>query len=220
MKKKFIEKLTLFCALILARPILLAYRSTLSVRIINSSYIKNLRKNQKNFIIALWHENMILPLLVNEDQGFHVLVSQHFDGELIARILYVFGYFTIRGSSTRGGKEAYLTIKNKLKRGKLEIAITPDGPTGPRRKAKLGIIRLASETGSVIIPLGIAVSRCKRLQSWDRLLIIFPFSKCVLYYGKPVQVPADLSNEELEKFAHYLTTFTNSLDQEAEKYLP
>ena len=170
-------------------------------------------------MISLWHENMILPLLVNEGQGFHVLVSQHFDGEVIARILYAFGFFTIRGSSTRGGTEAYSEIKEKIQNGRLAIGFTPDGPTGPRRKAKFGVIRLASETGSVIIPLGVAATRFKRLKSWDRLLIIYPFSKCVLYYGKPIKIPAELSKEELEKFTNGFTTFMNSLDREAQKYL-
>mgnify|MGYP001113162978 CR=1 FL=1 len=173
----------------------------------------------KNILFCFWHENMILPMLLHEFQGIHVLVSQHFDGEVIATILKMFGYPSIRGSSTRGGKEAYNEMKKLLKSGKAEMAFTPDGPRGPRRKAKLGIIRLAAETGSPIIPIAVSATRYKRMGSWDRLLLILPFSRCSLVYHEPLYVPPDTSSRKLESHADRLTRIIEDLEREAEECL-
>jgi len=216
MLKKLKEKFILFLAQIVARPLLLLYRHTLSIRVRNRHYVETCRKNGENILYAFWHENMILPLLLHEKEGAYVLVSQHFDGEIIATILKVFGYLSIRGSSTRGGKEAYKIMKMKVNKDRSEIAFTPDGPRGPRREAKKGIIRLASETGAPIIPLGVAANKYKRLNSWDRLFIILPFATCALVYHKPLYVPR---KAKLENYADRLTRLINSIDQEAEKCL-
>jgi lysophospholipid acyltransferase (LPLAT)-like uncharacterized protein len=162
---------------------------------------------------------MILPMLVHEFQGISVLVSQHFDGEVIATILKTFGYPSIRGSSTRGGKAAYNQMKKLLNHQRTEMAFTPDGPRGPRRQAKLGIIKLAAETGSPIIPIAVSATRFIRLNSWDRLFIIFPFSKCSLIYHKPLYVPQNSNTKTLESYAEKLTRITTDLEQEAEKCL-
>jgi lysophospholipid acyltransferase (LPLAT)-like uncharacterized protein len=210
------EKFILFLAMIVARPLLILYRNTLSIKTRNRHYVDLCRKDGKNILYTFWHENMILPLLLHEKQNIYVLVSQHFDGEIIATILKVFGFPSIRGSSTRGGGQAYKMMKARLERKRFEIAFTPDGPRGPRRRAKLGIIRLAAETGSPIIPVAVAANRYRRSKSWDRLFIIFPFAKCSLVYHKPFYVP---KNANLESYAAKLSAITNALDQEAEKCL-
>jgi lysophospholipid acyltransferase (LPLAT)-like uncharacterized protein len=214
--KKLKEKYILFLAKIVARPLLILYRQTLSIRIKNRKFVRSCRKNGEHILFTFWHEYMILPLLLHEKQGIHVLVSQHFDGEVIATILAVFGYPSIRGSSTRGGDRAYKFMHSRLKRKRSELAFTPDGPRGPRRKAKFGIIRLASETGAPIIPLAVAANRFKRIKSWDRLFLILPFSRCSLVYHKPFYVP---KNANLESYALKLSAITNALDQEAEQCL-
>lgn len=217
MFKKPKEKLFLFLAKIVARPLLLLYRNTLSIHIRHRHYVESCRDNGESILYALWHENMILSLLVHEKQGISVLVSQHFDGEIIATILKTFGFSSIRGSSTRGGDQAYKFMKLNLERMRFEVAFTPDGPLGPRRQAKTGIIRLAAETGAPIIPVGIAGNRFKRIKSWDRLLLILPFAKCALVYQKPLYVP---KNVNPEPYAAKLSATMNTLDQEAEKCLP
>ena len=219
MRRSFKEKLIIFLVRVLSRPLLLTYRHTLSLTVKNTKYVQQCRSAGKNILFCFWHENMILPMLLHEFQGIHVLVSQHFDGEVIATILKMFGYPSIRGSSTRGGKEAYNEMKKLLKSGKAEMAFTPDGPRGPRRKAKLGIVRLAAETGSPIIPIAVAATRYKRLGSWDRLLLILPFSRCVLVYHEPLYVPPDTSSQNLEGHADRLTRITEDLESEAEACL-
>jgi lysophospholipid acyltransferase (LPLAT)-like uncharacterized protein len=216
MSQKLKEKFILFLAKVVARPLLILYRNTLSVQIRNRHYVETCQKNGEHILYAFWHENMILPLLIHEKQGAYVLVSQHFDGEIIATILKVFGYFSIRGSSTRGGEEAYKMMRMKINKHRSEIGFTPDGPRGPRRQAKMGIIRLAAETGAAIIPIGVAADRFRRLNSWDRLLLILPFAKCALIYHKPLYVP---ENAKIKSYADMLSRITNALDEEAEKCL-
>lgn len=176
-----------------------------------------LRRNNQTFIILLWHENMILPLYANRHAKIHVLVSQHFDGEIISRVLHAVGYRTVRGSSTRGGFGAFLEMKKKLE--KYVVGITPDGPRGPRRKVKLGAVKLASETGRMIVPIGVASSRNRRLKSWDKFLLVLPFSRCELVYGKPYEVPLKTETLKLRSHAHNLERILNQLDDTAQKCL-
>ncbi len=215
MKKNISQKFILLTVTVLSRPLLYLYRLSLSLRVYRRQYIQKCIHRGEHILYSFWHENMILPLLVHENRGIHVLVSRHFDGEIIARILKIFGYETIRGSSTRGGREAYAEMKHRMKERRMEIAFTPDGPRGPRREAKQGIIRLASETGSPIIVMAVAARKYTRLKSWDRLLIIHPFSRCVLIYHKPFYVPPGLSQEQLKKFSTRLSEITNDLEKEA-----
>jgi lysophospholipid acyltransferase (LPLAT)-like uncharacterized protein len=219
MSKFFKKRLFLFLAKIIARPLLLMYRYSLTIKVHRRDIVLGCRQRREKILYTFWHENMILPLLVHEKQGIHVLVSQHFDGEIIASILKVFGYPSIRGSSTRGGREAFAQMKQKMIGRQTEIAFTPDGPRGPRREAKVGIVRLASETGAPIIPIAVAASRFKRLNSWDRLLIVLPFSRCTLIYNEPVYVPAKIDVQKLKEHARRLTAITNELEKEAERCL-
>jgi lysophospholipid acyltransferase (LPLAT)-like uncharacterized protein len=219
MKKRFREKIILFIATILSRPILLIFRSSLWIRVVNRRYVQDVRRKGESVILSFWHENMILPLLVHDGQKINVLVSRHFDGEIIARVLWGFGLPSVRGSSTRGGREAYRILKTKISNGRTDVAFTPDGPTGPRRKMKMGVVRLASETGNPIIPVGVAATRFRRLKSWDRLLLVLPFSHCVHLYGQPFYIPKTSSQAELQRYADKLTSVTNDLDEEAQKCL-
>ncbi len=219
MKKRVEQWLIFFVAKLLAAPLLRLFRASLKIQICNQRFIKSFQKQNKNYILSLWHENMILPLLVLENSGAVALVSQHFDGEVISRILHTFGMITVRGSSTRGGRAAYKKLIEVVRNRGKNVVFTPDGPTGPRRQTKLGIIKLAAETGIPIFVMGVAASRYRRLGSWDKMLIIFPFSKCVLKYSAPFYVPPTKDLPTLKSYSHKLTQLANQLDLEAESCL-
>jgi len=212
-------KFFLFLAKIIAPPLLMLYRYSLSIKVYHGNFVLNCHQRGEKIIYTIWHENLILGLLVHKNQGVYILVSQHFDGEIIANILKAFGYKSIRGSSTRGGKEAFAQMKQMMQQKQADVAFTPDGPRGPRREVKLGIVRLASQTGAPIIPVAIAASRFKRLNSWDRLLIILPFSRCTLVYHEPIYIPANIDIKKLKEHAWQLTVIINELEKEAEKCL-
>lgn len=212
MKNILIKKFVLFLATLVAKPLLVLYRKTLNIKIVNRKFVDQCQSEGENIIYSFWHEHMILPLLVHENQGINVLVSQHFDGEVISRILKTFGYSTVRGSSTRGGSLAFNQMRKGMQKNKFEIAFTPDGPTGPRRKAKLGVVKLAAETGTPIIAISVAANRYKRLNTWDHLFIMSPFSKCTLAYAPPLYVKDTGNPQDLTVYTKKLNEQTNKLE--------
>ena len=113
---------------------------------------------RQRYIYAFWHESILVAT------GFHtkiqILISQHADGELIARVCRHLGVGTIRGSSTRGGSQALLELMRASKQA--HLLVTPDGPKGPRRQLALGIIFLASITGLPIVPVGVGFASAWR----------------------------------------------------------
>lgn len=153
---------------------------------------------KERFIYAFWHETLLIPALAYRHQNAYMLISQHADGELIAQICRHLGIRVTRGSTTRGGVAALRQMSKLLDES--HVGITPDGPKGPRRVCQLGAVKLASETGRAIIPCGFAFHHCRRMVSWDRFAIPFPFTPCVGISGKPLYVPAGLNRGELENY--------------------
>lgn len=124
----------------------------------------------RHIILAFWHAQQLMIPIGYRGAGSHVLISQHGDGEIIARIIARFGHEAVRGSSTRGGSSA-LRALIKLGRAGKDLVVTPDGPKGPRQVAKLGVVQLAKTTGLPIVPLAFACSKKNSLRvgivSWS-----------------------------------------------------
>ena len=124
-----------------------------------------------------------------------MLISSHRDGRFIARTVGNLGVNTIAGSSTRGGSSALRGILRALKGGEY-IAITPDGPRGPRQRVGGTVIRLARTSGVPIVPVAIAARRCRVLDTWDQLLFSLPFTRGVVVWQKPLRIGRDTDQEE------------------------
>ncbi len=120
--------------------------------------IDALYREGKRVIIAFWHARQLMMPLTYRGQEAHILISQHQDGEIIARIVERFGFRAVRGSSTRGGVEALRELI-RLGRSGVDLVVTPDGPKGPREVAKMGVIQLARASGLPIVPLAFACSK-------------------------------------------------------------
>ncbi len=149
----------------------------------------------ERLIYAFWHESFLGPAKIRTP--VKVLISQSADGELIAQVCKHLGLGTIRGSSKRGGAQALLQL---LRDGEnTHLAITPDGPRGPRRQVKTGVVLLASLTGLPIVPLGVGFTGAWRFRSWDRFAIPRPFSTIAGVLGEPLIVPPDLDNAGVEQ---------------------
>ncbi len=166
-------------------------------------------------IIAFWHATMLVLAYVGRGQGIRVLISRHTDGEYIARVISNMGFGVIRGSSTRGGARAMINMVREAERGHF-LAVTPDGPRGPRERAQSGIIFLAKKTGLPILPIGLGFSNCWRLPSWDGFRIPKPFSRVVLAFGKPIMIPPGLGEEESEAYRQKLEAALKDLSAKAE----
>ena len=117
-----------------------------------------LYRQGQHIILAFWHAQQLMIPLGYRGTGTHILISQHRDGELIARIIARFGHRSVRGSSTRGGAGALRQLI-RLGRSGTDLVVTPDGPKGPKQVAKLGAIQLAMATGMPIVPLAFSCSK-------------------------------------------------------------
>jgi lysophospholipid acyltransferase (LPLAT)-like uncharacterized protein len=178
-------------AVVLGPVLLRVLYSTWRVRTVNDSGWRALRAEGRSFVFALWH-GQLLPLTVqHRSQGVKVLISEHRDGELIARITESLGFGSIRGSTTRGATRALLAICDALtSEPGTEIAVTPDGPRGPARKFANGAIVAAHRAGVPIVTVGVAASRAWHLRSWDGFMIPKPFAHLTFAYSDPAYVNA------------------------------
>jgi hypothetical protein len=152
----------------------------------------------------------MLPLLAHHrDEGVRVLVSEHRDGEIITRVLEAFGFGAVRGSTSRGGSRALLEIVSVLRQGG-EIAVTPDGPRGPRHVFAPGALVAAHRAGVPVVGVVAHVDRAWRMRSWDRFEIPKPFARIVVAYSTPSHVPGATAREaaaagpEFERMMHEL----------------
>ena len=151
------------------------------------------------FIVAFWHGRLLMmPLGWRRSKAMNLLISQHPDGQFIARLIGRFGIGTIAGSTRRGGTAALRAMLRALKAGGY-VGITPDGPRGPRMRASPGIVDLARLSGAAVVPAAHATSRRRVLSSWDRFVVALPFSRGVFIWGAPLEVPRDADAEACER---------------------
>ena len=159
---------------------------TLRIKEYDKHNLISAKETHGTVIYTFWHNRMLIPAYTHRDQLIHVLISQHRDGEYIASVVKQLGFGTIRGSSRRGGmkalKKAFIISKN------FDIALTPDGPTGPKEIVKDGALYLAYRTGKPIIPTVFLIKSRWELHSWDNFMIPKPFSQVKMIYGKPIFV--------------------------------
>jgi lysophospholipid acyltransferase (LPLAT)-like uncharacterized protein len=152
----------------------------------------------ERYIYVFWHENMLLLAYHYGRPNIRVLISQHADGQLIADICRHLGFGLVRGSTTRGGVEA---MRHMLRASQAHhMAITPDGPRGPRRQLQPGLVYLAARTGLAIVPAGIGYCRPWRMKSWDRFALPRPFSVATCVTASPIRVPPEAGRTELEHY--------------------
>jgi len=149
----------------------------------------------ERFVYIFWHSG-ILPLAwSHRGRGIAVLVSQHHDGELIARLIHRLGYVTGRGSSTRSGDAGIREMLAWAERGR-HLAVTPDGPRGPAETMKGGVAYLATRSGRRVVPIALGVRPAWRLRSWDRFRVPRPFARVVIGHGRPLAlVSAEAAGE-------------------------
>jgi lysophospholipid acyltransferase (LPLAT)-like uncharacterized protein len=148
-------------------------------------------------IYCFWHQCVLPCTLYFRWSRAIILISQSFDGELITRVLRMFGFDAVRGSSSRAGREGLLGLKRVIENGSPAI-FTADGPRGPIYETKMGPIKLAQITGAPIGVFHLQPERAWVMNSWDRFLVPWPFTRVVVSWAKGVTVPPDLAPDHLE----------------------
>lgn len=207
MKKKILKwlgKIVVESGLIvpLAHNLIRGYLLLVRVRVVGEERIHSHLRGGGKAIAAIWHQR--IPGVVGYAARFRefrpsAMISGSRDGDLIAQLVVRLNFRPVRGSSTRGGREALSAMVEDL--GKHPFAVhATDGPTGPRGVVKAGLIRMSQLSRAPIVPVFISFSRAWTLGSWDRMLVPKPFSRVLVRWGEPIPVPADLEGQEFEDF--------------------
>lgn len=172
-------------------------------------------------IIAFWHgQHFMMPFLKRKEYKAKVLISRHRDGEINAIAAERLDVGTVRGSGDhgvefhrKGGVGAFKAMLRVLD-DKINMALTADVPK-VSRKAGLGIIMLARESGRPILPVAIATSRFKRLNNWDRSVIHLPFGRGVIAGAELIWVPPNADNETMQALRLQLEERLNDVTRRA-----
>ena len=143
-------------------------------------------KNNQSVIISVWHGQLLSILYDLRNKNVNAVAGTHADAELISRIAISWGWNMIRGSSKERGDTAYKSMIRCLQDPGTILFITPDGPTGPPKIPKLGVIRAAQATQSAIIPTSVFSSKRWGFTNWDTFYLEKPFGKIYIEYGKPI----------------------------------
>jgi lysophospholipid acyltransferase (LPLAT)-like uncharacterized protein len=151
-------------------------------------------------IFCIWHNRLALSMVVHRryPRKLAALISASKDGALLSAVLRNFGVLAVRGSSSRRGPQALLELTSQAERGH-DVAITPDGPRGPRYVVQEGVISLAQVTGLSIVPVTWNTSWKICAKSWDRFQIPLPFARCEMVLNQPIKVPRGASEAEREE---------------------
>lgn len=153
---------------------------------------------ERRCLAAFWHGRLAMtPFLwramldaagLDRATPACALISHHGDGALIADTVGRLGIAAVRGSTARGGREAFWAMRRRFRQG-ATIAIAVDGPRGPRGRVQAGIVELARSTGEAILPLTFAARPSLTFRSWDGFVLPLPFARGVLAWGAPLRVP-------------------------------
>ncbi len=184
----------------LAYVLILLYLSVIRVRVPQEDAILRFVQSGRKGIAAAWHQRFLGVLgYVTKVRylSLSIMISRSRDGDWIAPVAKLLGLRPIRGSSSRGGREALASMAEDLAANQMAAHIV-DGPQGPKGVVKAGLIRLAQLSGAAIIPVYISVDRAWVARSWDRSLIPKPFSRVLVRFGKPMEVPPQMDSEAFE----------------------
>jgi len=184
-----------------------SHLGALYIRLVNSTTRWQI-SGQKNFdsvlapgtgvIAVIWHGRLFMsPVWAPKGRRTVAMISNNRDGDLISAIVRRFGVFSVRGSTydhdklrDKGGAEAYSGARRELTAENAVVAITPDGPRGPRMRTQRGAALLAIATGVPVQPIAFSTVRGKTMKSWDRFVFPAPFGRGVQVFGEPIQPPA------------------------------
>ena len=167
-------------------------------------------------IYTLWHGRLLPLTYYHRRQNIATLISQSSDGEYIARVVERWGYTAMRGSSSRGGSGA-LREMVKLARAGRSMAITPDGPRGPRQQLKPGVLTLAQLTSQPMIPMSASATRAWWVDArWDLFLVPKPFATVYVRYAEPVYVPRDADEHTIARIGEQVQATLVRLTEETD----
>ena len=172
---------------------------TWRVRFIGREYIDDLTGKGKPFVLVFWHGDMLMGWYFHRNRSYSSLVSMSRDGDVLSEILRQWNYFVVRGSSSKGGKDARMQMEELIRAGKV-LVVTPDGPRGPRYEMKMGAVRIAQKTGVPLVSVAFKVKHAYYLKSWDKFTVPLPFTKIIVQYRAPEMIEPELEGDALDEY--------------------
>jgi hypothetical protein len=183
---------------ILGAGVIRIWGQTLRFEWIGGENLDEVAAERGRVIWSFWHRHLLTLVYTHRGHGNVVLVSRHNDGEIISQIICRLGYGVVRGSTTRGGARALVEMVRAGKAGH-PLAVTPDGPRGPRGKLQSGILHIAQRSGRPIVALACEGLRTRELDSWDRFQIPYPFTRVAVAVGPPIRIPQGIDADTIER---------------------
>jgi lysophospholipid acyltransferase (LPLAT)-like uncharacterized protein len=169
------------------------------------------------YVFSIWHEYLLLPTVKYGGPDIAVLISAHADGQILGGLIRMTGMDMVLGSTNRGGVEAVRQLV-KPDAPWRNVAVTPDGPRGPRRVVQPGVVYIASRTGLKVAPIGVGYDRPWRVGSWDRFAVPKPGSRVRAVTAEPIAVPPKLRSDELEPYRLKVQAEMDRLTDVAERW--
>jgi lysophospholipid acyltransferase (LPLAT)-like uncharacterized protein len=190
--------------------------ATVSFRTRHREHLDALDESGHAALYALWHGRLLPLAWFHRRRNIAVMISYSKDGEYLARIVRTWGFEPVRGSTSRGGSNALREVARRIRAGQ-SVAITPDGPRGPRQRLQPGVILAAQLTGAPILPVVAGCTRAWWPEGWDRFCIPKPFASVTVLYGEPLYVPRDAGPAELDQCAADLEQTLNALLEQVDR---
>lgn len=187
----------------LGAAVLRLLAATWRVRIQGLDRLEDRLTAGERVLLATWHGRILLGVIPFRRFRPLVMVSQSQDGERMSRVIERLGWRTVRGSSSREGFRALMALVRAMRQGSIGGLIV-DGPRGPARRIKPGLLTLARQTDAVIVPVYLTARWRLEARSWDRMQIPLPFSRVWIRVGEPVRLPEELSESDAEALRVWL----------------
>lgn len=181
---------------------------TTRIRQVGREHYQQFRDRGQPVMFVFWHGHLLTLIHLHRKEGIVVLVSEHDDGEYVVRVLERSGFGTVRGSSTRGGRKGLKGLVRAARAGH-DVAVTPDGPKGPRGVFKPGALAAAQMAGLPVVPLVVRPHGSWQFRSWDSFMVPKPFTSIEVEYLPPVDVPRDADRGRLESLAEQIGAMLN-----------
>ena len=173
--------------------------STYRIRIINSEIERDILKKGHIPIYASWHQRFFPGItFFASRKPISIMISQSKDGELISRVVNALGWYPVRGSSSKGGRQALKQIKKLVKEG-YKVGHIIDGPRGPLGIVKPGLLLIAQASGMPIVPVITSGEKKWVFNSWDRFMVPKPFSRVIIRFSDEIRIPRKLQPSDFEE---------------------
>ena len=198
----------------LLRVLIEALNRTISFVPENEAPVVALLEAGTPFVLVFWHGSMTYPWWRMRHRRAAALVSQSRDGQLLADLLTYWGYHVLRGSSSQGSKEAMTAMREAVAEGHV-LCVTPDGPRGPYHEMKMGAVRVAQTMHVPFVMVSVGYRRFRRLRSWDRFEIPWPFTRARVIYSDPITIDPALQDAALDDRRHELEKMLNAQYRDA-----